>query len=392
MTVGFLTPSVSRELGGIYEIERHLAKALTQTTPTRVEVVGLKDEHTADDLSEWAPLNPTVLPVFGPTAFGYSPELGNVLQKLDVQLLHLHVLWRYTSLASLRWHRKSGRPHVVTINGMLDPWALNNARWKKRIAGWLYENANLREAACLQVNTQKEYRAVRDFGLDTPVCIIPNGVTLPSEDLAPKAPWTQRIPADQNVLLFLGRIHPKKGIFELVEAWKELREVAPDLADKWSVALVGWDDGGHADRLQSRIAEEELESDMVFLGPMFGEEKHAAFSNANAFVLPSHSEGLPMAVLEAWSYRLPVLLTPGCNLGVGVQRRAAIQTQPDPDRLTRDLRSLLTRSHRQRSDMGNRGRQLVEDRFTWTRVATQMHQVYQWLLGKTPPPDTVHFD
>ena len=196
MNVAFLTPSVSRALGGIYEIERNLAQALAASTPTQLEIVGLEDEYAEDDLPEWAPLEPTVLPVVGPTLFGYSPSLQNALDTLDADMLHLHVLWRYTSAASLRWHRRTGRPHVVTINGMLDPWAVNNARWKKRIAGWLYEHANLREAACLQVNTKEEYRAVRKYGLDTPACIIPNGVTLPPDEYPSSPPWADTIAAD----------------------------------------------------------------------------------------------------------------------------------------------------------------------------------------------------
>jgi len=392
MNVAFLTPSVSRTLGGIYEIERNLAQALVASTPIELEVIGLEDEHTGDDLPKWAPLEPTVLPVVGPTLFGYSPSLDATLDSVNPDLLHLHVLWRYTSYASLRWHQRTGRPHLVTINGMLDPWAVQNARWKKRIAGWLYEHANLREAACLQVNTEKEYQAVREYGLDTPACIIPNGVSLPPEEAPPSPPWEEAIASDQNVLLFLGRIHPKKGVFELVEAWEQLSEAAPAVADTWSVAVVGWDDGGHVDRLRGAIEEAGLTENVLFLGPMFGEAKHAAFSHADAFVLPSYSEGLPMAVLEAWSYRLPVLLTPGCNLDVGIDWNAAVETRAAPDRLRADLTSFLDQSAEHRREMGERGRQLVEDRFTWTQVAKEMYRVYRWALGDAPPPDTVRFE
>jgi poly(glycerol-phosphate) alpha-glucosyltransferase len=390
--VAFLTPSVSRALGGIYEIERNLAQALVASTPTQLNVVGLEDEYTKDDLPEWAPLEPTVLPVTGPILFGYSPSLNDTLETVDADLLHLHVLWRYTSVASLRWHRQTGRPHLVTINGMLDQWAVQNARWKKRIAGWLYEHDNLREAGCLQVNTEKEYRAVREYGIDTPTCIVPNGVTLPPDEAPSSPPWTDTIPSDQRVLLFLGRIHPKKGIFELATAWKQLRDTAPAVTDAWSVAIVGWDDGGHMNRLQERIEEAGLTENLFILGPMFGEDKHAAFSHADAFVLPSYSEGLPMAILEAWSYRLPVLLTPGCNLDVGLDWNAAAETRPDPDRLHADLRSFLNRPVDDHQTMGRQGRRLVEDQFTWTQVAQQMYRVYQWMLGDAPPPQTIRFD
>lgn len=390
MKVGFLTPSVSRALGGIYEIERHLAQSLVQTTPADVEVVGLEDEHTEEDLSEWAPLQPRVLPVTGPTSFGYAPDLCNTLLDLEADLLHSHVLWRYTSVASLRWVRQTGRPHIITINGMLDPWAVNNSRWKKQVAGWLYEHANLREAACLQVNTEKEYQAVRDYGVDTPVCIVPNGVALPDEKPPANPPWYDDIPTGSNVLLFLGRIHPKKGLQELLEGWRQVQAERSD-GRPWTLAIVGWDDGGHRSELEQLTHESGLSS-VHFLGPMFGDEKAAAFHHADAFILPSYSEGLPMAVLEAWSYSLPVIKTPGCNLPKGFEADAALKVTPDPVAIAEGLQRLFGSSAEQRASMGERGRALVERKFTWPSVAKQMHEVYQWMLGERSAPSCVRFE
>ncbi|MCS3685497.1 glycosyltransferase [Salinibacter ruber] len=390
MTVGFLTPSVSRALGGIYEIERNLAQSLVQTTSAEVEVIGLEDEHTEEDLSEWAPLEPTVLPVTGPTSFGYAPDLLDTLLDLNADLLHSHVLWRYTSVASLQWVRQTGRPHLITINGMLDPWAVNNSRWKKRIAGWLYEHANLREATCLQVNTEKEYQAVRDYGVDTPVCTIPNGVALPEEESSAEPPWTDQISSDQRVLLFLGRIHPKKGLQELLEGWKQVQSEGSN-GNSWALAIVGWDDGGHRSELEHFTREAGLSS-VHFLGSMFGDEKAAVFRHADAFILPSHSEGLPMAVLEAWSYGLPVLKTPHCNLPEGFEANAAMKVIPDAEAIAEGLQRLFGSSAEQRASMGDRGRSLVERKFTWPSVAEEMHKVYQWMLGERSAPSCVRFE
>ena len=391
MTVSFLTPSVSRALGGIYEVERHLARSLDRSTSVSVKVVGLRDEYTERDLPEWRPLHPTVLPVKGPSAFGYSPELVDALLELDIDILHLHALWMYTSVAALRWRARTDRPHMITIHGMLDPWAVNNSRWKKQLAGWLYEHANLRKAACLQVFSEKEYEAVREYGIDTPVCIIPNGVQLPEEPVDRRAPWHPVIPETQNVLLFLGRIHPKKGLDKLLKAWKQEKQVQSGTVSDWMLAVVGWDDGGHEARLQKRVQDEAIH-DVHFLGPMFGADKAAAFHHADAFVLPSYSEGLPMAVLEAWSYGLPVLMTAACNLSIGVEWGAAVETRPSSESLARDLSSLLQRSDCERAKMGRRGRELVKEHFTWRQVAKQMRSVYRWLINGGRPPGVVRFN
>lgn len=384
----FLTPSVSRELGGIYEIERNLAQSLAAKASVDIEVVGLRDDHTAQDLPSWEPLTPHIVPTVGPDVFGYAPELNGVLQDLDGDLLHLHVLWMYTSVASLQWSRRTGKPHIVTINGMLDPWAVRNSRWKKRIAGWLYENRNLRSAACLQVNTKMEYEAVREYGIETPVCIIPNGVTLPEGSFPDHPPWSDSIPADRNVLLFLGRIHPKKGLDRLLRGWKQVKEATPD-GSPWALAVVGWDDGGHLPSLKRYVEKKNLSDSVFFLGPMFGDDKEAAYHHADAFILPSHSEGLPMAVLEAWSHRLPVLMTHGCNLPNAFEVNAALSISTDPSKIRDGLKRLFEMGGTERRSVGRRGRNLVEQRYTWSHVANQLRRVYKWILEGSPRPNCV---
>ena len=129
------------------------------------------------------------------------------------------------------------------------------------------------------------------------------------------------------------------------------------------------------------------------MGPYYDAEKDAAFRHADAFVLPSHSEGLPMAVLEAWSYRLPVLMTPQCNIPEGFEANAALRMEPEPASIAEGLRQLAAHGcRRARWQWGQRGRALVERRFTWPRVAEQMHHVYRWMVGEAEQPDCVVTD
>jgi len=269
---------------------------------------------------------------------------------------------------------------------MLDAWALNNARWKKRMVGWLFEHDHLCNAACIHALNQKEYDAIRDFGLDNPVAVIPNGVTLPTSPSPDAPPWRQSIPAGESVLLFLGRIHPKKGLSELLEAWHELGQVRR----RWHLAIIGWDDGGYEEALHRKALQLGVLNDTAhFLGPRFGSEKAAAFSHADAFILPSYSEGLPMVVLEAWSYELPVVLTPESNIPEGFDAGAALQIRPKPDSIVKGLNRLFTMSATDRKQMGQQGRALVEKRFTWGTIAEQMMRVYQWVLRRGLQPSCV---
>jgi poly(glycerol-phosphate) alpha-glucosyltransferase len=272
---------------------------------------------------------------------------------------------------------------------MLDPWAVRNSSWKKTIAGWLYENEHLRGAACLHALCQSEAASIRAYGLDNPICVIPNAVELPSDQETENAPWLTSKTGANPVLLFLGRIHPKKGLSALIDAWEAL---GPSRGD-WHLAIIGWDDGGHEEKLHRKARQLGLLDDTVhFLGPRFGDEKAAAFSQADAFILPSHSEGLPMAVLEAWSYGLPVLKTPACNIPEGFAADAAVRVEPNADAIATGLERLIAMPPAERAAMGERGRALVEERFTWPRVAEQMHAVYRWILGQREAPDCVIVD
>jgi poly(glycerol-phosphate) alpha-glucosyltransferase len=390
LSVAFLTPSVSRKAGGIFEIERRLAQSLAEHEGVDVEVFALRDEHTQDDAPLW---NSTPMHAFspkGPRQFGWSPDLRTAFMKQSADVGHLHVLWMYTSILMREWSRRVRKPYVTTLNGMLEPWALNNARWKKRLSALLYERTCLRHAACIQVNSESELRGAREFGLKNPFCIIPNGVDLPDAASALAAPpWNAALPAGKKVLLYLGRLHPKKGLANLLAAWQSLsrRDYAP-LRD-WSLVIAGWDQSGHGDSLKSQAEQLGVAGDIHFAGPLFVDAKTAAYQHADAFVLPSFSEGLPMVVLEAWAAGKPVLMTPECHLPEGFACGAAISTQPEPGSLATGLAKLMDASFQERAAMGQCGLDLVKRKFTWPQVAAEMHAVYGWLIGGGPPPACV---
>ena len=148
---------------------------------------------------------------------------------------------------------------------------------------------------------------MRNYGLQNPIAIIPNAVDLPREGHEAGEPnWADVVPADAKVLMFLGRIHPKKGLSNLMRAWAEVRRESPSAAERWQLVIAGWEQGGHQQELERLSAILGLQASVHFVGPQFDEGKAATLNRADAFILPSFSEGLPVAVLEAWSYRLPV--------------------------------------------------------------------------------------
>ena len=191
---------------------------------------------------------------------------------------------------------------------------------RKLLSTFLYERNCLSSAACLQAGSQNELVSARNFGLKNPICVIPNGIDLPQPCTA-TAPWEPFGTNGEKTLLFLGRLHPKKGLVNFLSAWRKLRDASLPALSQWQLVIAGWNQGAHESELKALAEAYQLNSSVKFVGPLYGEAKAAAYSRADAVVLPSLSEGLPMGVLEAWSYGKPVLLTPQCNLPEGVSRR-----------------------------------------------------------------------
>src|SRR5215472_17532341 len=170
MDIVFLTASVSRNAGGLYDAVRHLAMQEAALHCLSIRVFGLEDSNTQTDQQSWQGLLVTTAAPRGPRGFGYAPELLLALRTAQPELVHQHGLWMYTSVACRRWASQTGRPYVLSPHGMLDTWAIRNSAWKKRLAGWFYQNAHLRKAACLHALNQSEAKSLRAYGLRNPIC------------------------------------------------------------------------------------------------------------------------------------------------------------------------------------------------------------------------------
>jgi poly(glycerol-phosphate) alpha-glucosyltransferase len=386
MKVAFITPSVSRSAGGIFEVEIALAKSL-QESGCDVEVYSQTDENTEKDLVKWNSIKVNVFPSIGPHAFRYSPLLNRAVLSSNCDIAHLHVMWMYTSVVTNNWH-KTGKPYITTIHGMLEPWALRNAKFKKKVVELLYERKCLENATCIHAHTLKEYSDIRSFGLKNPVCIIPNGVDIPIfNNFLEKPQWFKQT-NNRKVLLYLGRLHPKKGLEALLSAWKNTVTEHHD----WCLVIAGWGDKSYTEFLRKKIIEDKQEANIFLPGPQFDQEKNRSFANASGFILPSLSEGLPMAILEAWSYKLPVLSTPACNIPEGYERNAALKILPDQNGIEKGLKKLFSLSSDTRSTMGENGYRLTIEKFTWQKIGEQMAEVYKWVTFGGEKPHNVVMD
>ena len=332
------------------------------------------------DLHSWLPVEAKCLGKVRFSPLQWSPSFAHGVIDSEASILHTHGIWQHPSFVALAWKEKTRRPHVASVHGMLEPWAWQYRAWKKRPVWWLWERGNLQTASLLHATSIQEAEALRARGLRPPIAVIPNGVALPDRlELIRPAQHG----GTGKTALFLSRIHPKKGLPLLLEAWAKIRP-----AD-WSLHIVGPDDGGHRADLERLGSKLGLGGMVKFSDALTGEAKARAFLESSLFILPSHSENFGIAVAEALSYGLPVITTHGTPWSILESERCGWWVPTHVDGLAAALDDATSRSAAALAAMGERGREMVAARFAWDSIAQQFIDCYRWILGQGSRPDCV---
>lgn len=390
--VTHVTASVSTLGGGIPEALSALASAQVSLS-LEVNAIGHLDAGTK--IPKWTGHHLSALPAKAVPQITWAPKMRKALIEQSPSLIHTHGLWTQASITACRFATSHRVPYLVSPHGMLDEWALSRSRLKKRVAARLFENRHLKNASCLHALCHSEAQSFRNYGIKGPVAVVPNGVDLPDDHLR-----DNHLRDGRKTLLFLGRIHPKKGLANAIHAFAKA-----GIAQDWQFVIAGWDQNHHLRELKQLcgeqkistreipldqfLADEETSGDVLFVGPAFNKQKSHLLRRADASILPSFSEGMPMSVLEAWSYRLPVIMTRHCNLPEGFDAGAAVKTGTDVKEITKALLEFVDRDKDAQAEMGLSGRRLVEKNFTWTKIAADMIEVYKWILGEETKPSCV---
>lgn len=370
--VGMLVGSISTSSGGVSEAVRSLSLALRRQPGMAVDIFSLGEP--GGDNRDFGDTPVHLARTIGPSSFGFAPELDRLLLRHRIDMLHVHGLWMYPSIAARRWARRTGRTYIVSPHGMLDPWALNNSAWKKHLARLVFEDRHLKNAAILHALCDSEREAIASAGIETATIVLPNGVER-QRPVIGQAQWRRELGCEAKALLFLGRVTPKKQVAELIRAWTaERRPGSP-----WHLVLAGPVDAAYRQVLAEIIEENHAGRHVHMAGPVFGKDRDLAYASADAFVLPSLSEGLPMAALEAFAAGLPALLTPQCNLPEAFTARCALRMETDGASIRAVLRRLFDMDEAERLAMGARARHLAAERFDWTAIASRFGALYSSL-------------
>lgn len=377
-----ITPCVTRYAGGIFDAVRDLF-CNPILLPHVKELLSYLPKHNEekDDILTWKNI-PMSLYKGGPLL--YSQSLRNKALTSSADILDIEGIWRYPHLFMATWRKHTTKPIVCSPHGMLDPYIICKQGKLKRIISNIFFQKALNSVTCWRALSKDEMADIRAYGQKEPIAIIPNGIHLPKELKRVK-------PEDgKKHLLFLGRLHPKKGIDILIEAIAILHQKYPVMLEEWHIDIVGWNHENTEKALIRMIKNYQLQSIITMHGGLFGTEKELKYAQASAFILPSHGEGLPMTILEAWAWKLPVIMTPECRIPEGFENNAAIKINNNTEGVVRGLIKLFQMSNEERLAMGVRGRQLVEKQFTWEASAKKMMALYNWLCGHQEKPHFVH--
>jgi glycosyltransferase involved in cell wall biosynthesis len=313
-------------------------------------------------------------------------------------IIHIHGLWDPFLHRVARWGHERNVPYLVSPQGMLTAWSLSQKRLKKQLAMALYQQRDLKAAAVIHATAESEVEDIRRLGLRQPIVIAPFGIDIP-DAAAAAASGRGR----ERIALFVSRIHPKKGLANLLEAWARLDRRT---GDSWHLVIAGPDEGGHKGELVAQAAtlgltvretplasagRLPLEADVIFTGPVFDAQKTGLYQQADLFVLPTHSENFGVVILEALSCGLPVITTKGApwqqledvgrpDRGPADPARAGWWIDIGVEPLARTLREAMQATDEERARIGDNARWFAQEKYSWRAAAHAMHQAYDWLL------------
>ena len=288
-------------------------------------------------------------------------------------VVHVHGLWDREIRIAARVAIEKGIPLVWSPHGMLAPWALKYHWWKKFIPWHFYLKRLLKKASVFHVTSELEKEWITKLGFNSRIDVVPLGTHLPSQEVI-EAIQKEKQGRNERTLLFVGRIHPVKGLDNLIDAWAKLSPKG------WHLRLVGGESkDGYGVSLAGKCQALNIEASVEFAGVKYGENLQREYCEADSLILPSFTENFGGVVVDALGAGRPVIAsdkTPWCELEKNPFGRCGWCVPNDPDSLVRAMRELISMSDAEREVLGLNGKRLVAEKYTWEAVSRQMIQVY----------------
>jgi len=380
MKILYLSNNISNEAGGYSESSFLLREKLDMLKNNDVYLFGFwksKNYKLNYILSDKINIFSNGLIKKFPFSFSYLKKI--FLIKPD--LIDVQGLWSSASLFNLIFNKLRPTPYIVTPRGMLEKWALSQSYLKKLIYYHLIEKYHLKNATCLRATSDMEMNTFKKLGFKNKIINIPNSIKIPKIKLKIKFKNKKK-----KRILFLNRIHKKKGISELLNAWKHIHNKYLD----WELVICGFDENGYRDKM-IKLSNDLKLNRVVWKNFVIGKDKDKLFRSSDLFILLSHSENFGLSIAEALSFGLPVITTTNtpwkdlekynCGWCIDLKMKKIIKT----------IENAICLNPKKKISMGKRGRAWVIRDFSDQSIAPKLQSAYNWILNKGPKPKKIIF-
>lgn len=310
-----------------------------------------------------------------------TKELEEEILKGNYDLIHAQNLWMplYHKMAKIA--RKHGIPYIMTPRGCLEPWCMKKKRIKKIVAFHLYQKRDLQQAACILATAKMEADNIRALGITAPIAIIPNGIDVSEY----KCRMPDFKPKVKKQILFLSRIHEKKGIEHLINVWEQLYKQYPE----WNVVIAGNGEEAYIQQLKAMIISKGLQNCVEIIPPVFGEDKHKLYCESSLFVLPTYSENFGMVIAEAMSCGVPVVTTNGTPWQELNEKHLGWCIDLNIENLANTISAAIDMGQDKLFELGQRCSKHIHDTYQYTEVAAKNKTVYEWIINGGDKPEYV---
>lgn len=363
MTIIHYIPSIDRTWGGTSTYMQLLAKPLGKLAELHILT------HHSDNPLPMENCRVHEIPRYRPFSANWRKAVVGLLNRVKPDVVHVNCCWTPDCAMIQKVAQGMGYKVVLSPHGMLEPWIVQRHYLTRKLpALMLYQKAAVKKADCIHATADSERDNLLKLGYNSRVKVVKLGID--ADGIALKKSWKRT-----RRMLFLSRVHPKKGVNFLVEAAAVLCEQLKG----WHIVIAGEGDADYVDSLKTQIREQGLEDIVRLAGGVYGEEKWRLFQTSDFFVLPTHSENFGLAIAESLASGTPVITTNGapwddlntCGAGACID----IGTQP----LVDTLRQFISLTDDELERMGRNGRMLIERKYSAKVMAKEMMEIYRSL-------------
>ena len=303
----------------------------------------------------------------------------SLLEQIKPDVVHVNCCWQPESALVQRWSRSNGLKTVYSPHGMLEPWIMKRHYWTRKVpALLLYQKAAIKNADVIHATADSERDHLLELGYNRKVAVIANGIDV--SQIQMKDSWQRT-----KTLLFLSRVHIKKGIELLINAVAELK----DQMQGYHVIIAGEGDDNYIAELKTLAKDKDVDRIIEIIGGVYDEKKWRLYRQADVFVLPTYSENFGIVVAEALASGTPVITTKGTPWEELQSRNCGWWVDCKQEDITYAVRSAINATDDKLKVLGKNGRRLMEERYSVEAIAQQMNTLYEWILGETEKPEFV---